>query len=209
MPDKLDFKKEYKDLYFPKAEPMLITVPPIPFLMVNGTGDPQGESYQSAMQILYSLTFTVKMSKMSGKTPAGYVDYVLPPLEGLWDCSAKGFDPDRSKWVWTSMIRLPGFVTQEVLAWAVREVSAKKPELDFSRARLQVYDEGLCVQIMHTGPYSTEQESIDKIARFIENNHLQDACGTERSHHEIYMSDPRKCAPERLKTVLRHPVIRK
>lgn len=206
MPDKLDFKKEYKDLYFPKAEPMLLTVPPIPYIMVDGIGDPGSESYQSAMQILYSLAFTIKMSKMGGKTPAGYVDYVVPPLEGLWDCSAKGFDPDRSKWVWTSIIRQPDFVTQAVFDGAVREASQKKPALDFSRARLQVYDEGVCVQVMHTGPYSTEQESIDKITRYIEGHHLQDACGTERRHHEIYMSDPRKSAPERLKTVLRHPV---
>lgn len=208
MNEKLDFKKEYRDLYLPGKKPALIDVPPMRFIMVDGVGDPDGESYKQAVQLLYALTFTIKMSKMGAMRPKGYIEYVVPPLEGLWDCGTKGFDPNRDQWSWTSMIRQPDFVTENVFDWAAGEVAKKKPELDVSKARLSIYEEKLSVQIMHHGPYSTEQESIDQIGAFIKENHLTDACGTDRRHHEIYLSDPRKSRPENLKTVLRHPVIR-
>lgn len=208
--DKLDFKKKYKDLYLPKDEPVLIQVPEMSFIMVTGEGAPESESYQNAVQILYSLTYTIKMSKMSGSQPEGYIDYVVPPLEGLWDsAAATGYDPNRDQWRWTSMIRQPDFVTQRVFEWACEQAAKKKPDLDFHRAQLMTYDEGLCVQMMHTGPYSTERASINRMQQFIEANGLIDCCGTERKHHEIYLKDPRKTAPEKLKTVLRHPVSKK
>ena len=209
MKQKLDFKKEYKDLYLPAATPVIIDVPPIQYFMVDGVGAPEGACYHEAMQILYSLSYTIKMSKMAGNTPENYRDFVVPPLEGLWDCAAEGFDPDRRRWKWTSMLRQPDFVTPAILEWACTEVRKKKPELDVSKARLALYKEGLCVQIMHIGPYSAEQRSIDKVMAFIRENGLVDQCGTERKHHEIYISDPRKTNPETLKTVLRHPVSRK
>jgi hypothetical protein len=209
MLEKLDYKKEYKDLYLPKGKPVFIHVPPINFIMVDGQGDPDGEEYHNAVGLLYALSFTIKMSKMGGNQPDGYFDYVVPPLEGLWDCGCDGFDPERrGSWIWTSMIRQPDFVTQEVFTWACEQAVKKKPEFDFTKARLETYNEGACVQIMHNGPFSTESASIEQIDRFIKENNYIDDCG-ERRHHEIYLSDPRKCAPERLKTVLRHPVRKK
>ena len=185
---------------------MTIEVPPIQYFMVDGKGAPESADYQEAMQILYSLSYTIKMSKMGGRTPENYRDFVVPPLEGLWDCGADGFAPDRNSWKWTSMLRQPDFVTPAVLEWACKEVQKKKPELNVGKARLEVYREGLCVQIMHIGPYSAEQESIDKLTAFIQKNGFVDQCGTERKHHEIYISDPRKANPAALKTVLRHPI---
>ncbi len=205
--EKLDFKKEYKDFYLPKSKPAFIQVPPISFVMVDGHGDPNGAEYQNAVSLLYALTFTIKMSKMSGNQPKGYFEYVVPPLEGLWNCDDGPFDlKRRDAWCWTSMIRQPDFVTPEVFNWACEEAAKKKKDLDFSKARFETYEEGMCVQILHIGPYSTEPESVAKIAEFITENGLMDDIGKKRRHHEIYLGDPRKTAPERLKTVLRHPV---
>lgn len=206
--DKLDFKKEYKDLYLPKQKPALVEVPPMRFLMVDGTGAPEDAAYQEAVQLLYSLAFTIKMSKMSGNQPEGYVEYVVPPLEGLWDCDAEGFQPDRHQWKWKSLLRQPDFVTDQVFAWACDEARKKKPGLDVGKVRLETYDEGLCVQLLHVGPYSEEQRSIDLLTAYIKEQGLVDQCGTRRWHHELYLGDPRRTAPERLKTVLRHPVAR-
>ena len=204
---KFDFKKEYKDLYLPKAAPALIDVPEMNFIMVNGSGDPAGESYQSAMQVLYSLTFTIKMSKMGGRQPEGYFDYVLPPLEGLWWSPEGELNlEERTGWQWISMIRQPDFVTPEVFDWAVRECREKKPEIDVSRARLERFTEGLCVQVMHVGPYAQERASMAKIGEFLAREGLVSEAGLLRKHHEIYLGDPRKTAPERLRTVLRTPV---
>lgn len=207
MLDKLDYKKEFKDLYMPKNTPSLIEVPSMNFILINGKGDPQQEEYQNAISVLYALTFTIKMSKMSGDQPEGYFEYVVPPLEGLWWCENGGFDfAKRDIWCWTSMIRQPEFVTKEVFEWAVGEGKRKKPELDMSQARFEQFTEGLCVQMMHIGPYSDEPESIEMMKKFVEESNLIDATGIERKHHEIYLSDPRKTAPEKLRTVLRHPV---
>lgn len=207
MSDKLDYKKEYKDLYLPKSEPVFIKVPPIPFIMVDGRGDPDGEEYHQAVELLYALTFTIKMSKMNGTQPEGYFEYVVPPLEGLWSCGDGPFQLSRrEEWQWTSMIRQPEFVTKEVFHHACELAAKKKPELDFSKARFEVYSEDACVQIMHIGPYSTELDSVVKMMEFMKQNGWQDDCGGPRFHHEIYLGDPRKTAPEKLKTVLRHPV---
>ncbi|MBD5146414.1 MAG: transcriptional regulator [Ruminococcus sp.] len=209
--EKLDYKKEYKDLYQPAAKPSLIDVPEMRFFAVDGAGDPNtSPAYAEAMEILYGLSFTVKMSKMSGTQPEGYFEYVVPPLEGLWFADGVSFDglnvSDKNKFKWVSMIRQPEFVTEKVFGWAKDILAKKKPQLDLSKARFMTFTEGLCVQIMHKGPYDSEPESIMKLKRFAEENGLTEDFSAERLHHEIYLSDPRKCAPERLRTVIRHPV---
>ncbi|WP_312642163.1 GyrI-like domain-containing protein [Hydrogenoanaerobacterium sp.] len=207
MNGKLDFKKQEKALYLPRGTPELVEVPPMQYLMLDGCGDPNGEQYKNAVEVLYAIAYTIKMSK---EHPQGWLDYTVPPLEGLWDCGCDGFELEkRQQWAWTSMIRQPDFVTQNVLRKAKETLAVKKPQLDTSGVRLSAYEEGLCVQLMHIGPYSTEQESIDKIAQFVAQNNLTDECGNDRRHHEIYLSDPRKAAPENLKTILRHPVAHK
>lgn len=207
MEEKLDFKKAYKDLYLPGTEPAMIEVPPIRAILVDGLGAPEGASYQEATQLLYSLSFTIKMSKMKGAQPQGYRDYVVPPLEGFWDMGDQPFDLSaREQWRWTSMIRQPEFVTREVFDWAVGEAAKKKPELDFARARLADVEEGLCVQSMHIGPYSEEPATMARLEAYIAGHSLVPDHSEQRRHHEIYLSDPRKTAPQRLKTVLRVPV---
>lgn len=209
--EKLDYKKEYKDLYQPAAKPSLIDVPEMSFFAVDGAGDPNtSPAYAEALEILYGLSFTVKMSKMNGTQPEGYFEYVVPPLEGLWFADGVSFDglnvSDKNKFRWASMIRQPEFVTEEVFAGAKEILAKKKPQLDLSKARFMTFTEGLCVQIMHKGSYDSEPESILKLKRFAEENGLSEDFSAERLHHEIYLSDPRKCAPERLRTVIRHPV---
>ncbi|MDU4697896.1 GyrI-like domain-containing protein [Paenibacillus rubinfantis] len=208
MGDKVDFKKKYKDLYLPGTEPMLVEVPPMLYLMVDGKGDPDGESYQLAVQKLYALSYGIKMSKMGEDKPDGYFEYVVPPLEGLWDSVTVGYDLNRNNWIWTSMIRQPDFVTEDLLDRVKEQTAKKKPELDLSDVRLSLFEEGLCVQILHIGPYRTEPESVARMAAFLEASGLTENFDDLRKHHEIYLSDPRKTAPEKMKTVLRHPVKR-
>ncbi len=205
--EKLDFKKEYKDLYLPKTKPMLIDVPAMTFMMVDGRGDPLHEEYRQAMEILYGLTFTIKMSKMTGERPEGYIEYVVPPLEGLWWNSKQTFNlHQRDGWLWTSMIRQPAFVTTPVFEWAVMQCRKKKPDVDYTKARLETFTEGECVQMMHIGPYSEEPATVEKLHAFIIEKGLKNMTGDVRKHHEIYLGDPRKTAPEKLKTVIRLPV---
>ncbi len=217
MEAKFDYKKEYKDLYLPKQKPMLIDVPAMNFIMVDGVGDPnQSAVFKEAMEILYGLSYAVKMSKMSGRQPTGYFEYVVPPSEGLWWLEGDNFDGkqlmDKSKFQWTLMIRQPEFVTDEVFHWAVEELKKKKPDLNVSKVRFESMTEGVCVQMMHIGPYETEPASIAQMEQFILDkgyvNAISDvlSSGQVRRHHEIYLGDPRKTAPESLKTVLRHPV---
>lgn len=213
---KLDYKKEYKDLYLPKTKGMLINIPAIPFLMVDGKGNPNDENgdYSKAMQIIYGITFTIKMSRKGSIMLEGYHDYVVPPLEGLWEMKdIEGMDYSRKEdLLWTSMIRLPDYVTDEVFAWACTEFCKKHPETDISSARMERFEEGLCAQIMHKGSYDDEPASLDKLHAFIEENGCcvdigsVAASGQIRKHHEIYLGDPRKSKPENLKTVLRIPV---
>ena len=212
MGEKLDFKKEYKGLYLPGKKPALVTVPPMRFLAADGTGAPEDPPYQETLQMLYTVTFTIKMSKLSGDMPAGYVDYVLPPLEGLWDAVPGELPADRHAWRWTSLLRVPEYVTEEVLAWAVEKAKGKHPALPWERLRLETLDEGLCVQAMHQGPYASEPETLARMHAFLDEQVLSDGCGTPgpqgiRRHHELYLSDPRRTAPEKLRTVLRHPVV--
>lgn len=207
---KLDYKKEYKDLYLPKTAPMVIDVPKMTFIMVNGKGnpnDPDGE-YQKAVELLYAITYTIKMSKMGNHVPDGYFEYVVPPLEGLWwmDEPSNFNFTEKDKYCWISMIRQPDFVTEEVFAWASREALNKKPHLQVDAARLEVYQEGLCVQCMHIGPYDDEVHTVEKIEAYIKEQGLENDMSEHRHHHEIYLSDPRKIDASKMKTVLRHPV---
>lgn len=216
---KLDYKKAYKDLYQPGTKPTLIEVPPIPFVMVAGTGDPNVEDgeYQRAMGILYAYAFTIKMSKMSGQQPEGYFDYVVPPLEGLWWTGETIFGGmsigDKSEFSWVSMIRQPDFVTPDVFAWATEEIARKKPKIDTTLARFGVFEEGLCAQVMHKGSYDDEPTTIVKLEAFIEEQgYVTDISDSEaafplaRRHHEIYLGDPRKAKPENRRTIIRHPI---
>lgn len=208
MNDKLDYKKEYKDLYMPKNKPGIINVPTMNFIMVDGKGNPNNnKDYQDSIEILYGLSFTIKMSKMKGMQPEGYFEYVVPPLEGLWWCEDGAFDFNkRDNWLWTSMIRQPDFVTEDVFHWACEEFAVKKPGLDVGKAVFKNLEEGLCVQMMHFGPFADEPLSVEQMHEFMTEKGLADMTGTERKHHEIYLSDPRKTEPNKLKTVLRHPV---
>lgn len=205
---KFDFKKEYKDLYQPKGGPSRIMVPPMQFIMVDGQGAPAGAAYQQAVEALYALSFTIKMSKLGPGRPAGYFDYVVPPLEGLWWSCGRGLDDGEPKenWFWTSMIRQPAFVTPSVFQWALEECRRKKPQVKLEGARLETLEEGLCVQMMHIGPYDGERETIRLMEAYMEQQGLRSAVGVQRKHHEIYLGDPRRTAPEKLRTVLRLPV---
>lgn len=207
----LDFKKEYKDLYLPKTKPVVIDVPQINFIMIDGKGNPNNNpEYQNAIQVLYALSYTIKMSVKKGNEPKDYFPYVVPPLEGLWWISEGEFSlAKRDNWLWTAMIRQPDFVTKEVFDWALAESILKKPELKFDNVRLEKFKEGLCVQSMHLGPYADEPTTVDIMHDFLSNNGYIDEVGSIRKHHEIYLSDPRKTPPEKLKTVLRHPIAKK
>lgn len=211
--EKVDFKKQEKEFYAPNTEPSIILVPEMNFLMVDGHGDPNEEAgeYKKAVELLYALSYTIKMDQKLR------FDYVVPPLEGLWwleDLSDMDFT-QKSKYCWTSMIRQPDFVSQELFETAKKAVQKKKPGLDVSKARLERFEEGHCVQCMHIGPYDKEPVTLDKIEHFINLNQLNNAIGSLtpdnkiRRHHEIYLSDPRKSNPETMKTILRHPITRK
>ena len=208
--DKIDYKKTEKHLYLPKNL-AIVEVPEMVFFAVDGRGDPNtSPDYREAMELLYGLSFTVKMSKMGGEEPAGYFEYVVPPLEGLWWTEEPGFDGrgdvDKSKFIWTSMSRKPDVVTEEVFAWAQKRLAKKKPELDVSKARFLRWEEGLCAHVLHVGPYDTEPETIHRLDDFLAGQgYATDFSGTRR-HHEIYLGDPRRTAPEKLRTVIRHPV---
>lgn len=208
--DKIDYKKTEKHLYLPKG-PAIVEVPEMVFIAVEGAGDPNtAPAYREAMELLYGLSFTIKMSKMGGETPAGYFDYVVPPLESLWWTDQPGFDGrgavDKSKFRWISLIRQPDFVTEEVFAWAQDVLARKKPGLDVSKARYWRWREGLCAHILHVGPYDSEPDTIDWMESFVEKQGYAPDFSEGRYHHEIYLGDPRRTAPERLRTVIRHPI---
>ena len=204
-----DFKKEYKEFYLPKNKPEIVTVPAANYIAVQGSGDPneEGGAYQSAIRILYAVAYTLKMSYKTGRKIDGFFEYVVPPLEGFWwQDGVAGVDyADKSSFHWISVIRLPDFVTREVFDWAVQEATAKKKK-DFSKVQFIHYDEGLCVQCMHVGSYDTEPETLEQMDAFAREQGYETDFTGHRRHHEIYLSDPRRTAPEKLKTVLRHPV---
>ena len=207
-----DFKKEYKEFYMPKGKPEIVTVPKANYIAVRGKGDPndEGGAYQQAVGILYAVAYTLKMSYKTDYRIEGFFDYVVPPLEGFWwQDGVGGIDySDKSTFNWISVIRLPDFVTQKDFDWATGEAEKKK-HLDCSKAEFLTIDEGLCVQIMYIGPFDDEPATVSMMnAYLLENGYENDFSGS-RLHHEIYLSDARKVAPEKWKTVIRHPIKRK
>lgn len=204
-----DYKKEYKEFYMPKNTPAIVDVPAMNYIAVRGHGDPNLEDgeYKQAIGLLYGIAFTIKMSKKSGRQIEGFFDYVVPPLEGFWwQEGVSGVDYSRKEdFNWISVIRLPDFVTREDFDWAVREAEAKK-KTDFSKVEFLTYDEGLCVQCMHIGPYDDEPSTVLRMHEFMEQQGYSLDITDQRLHHEIYLSDARKTAPDKLRTVIRHPV---
>ena len=207
-----DYKKEYKDLYQPKTTPTIVDVGEVQFIAVEGRGNPNEENgeYKRAIEVLYGVQYTIKMSKKGNTIPKGYFDYVVPPLEGFWWLeNGEEFSPEKkSNQQWISVIRLPEFVDEKVFEWACEEASKKK-KIDTTKAKLLKIKEGLCVQCLHIGAYDDEPTTLKLMNDFINENGLQLDINEARRHHEIYLSDPTKTEISKLKTVLRVPVKKK
>lgn len=205
-----DYKKEYKTLYLPKDMPSIVEVPSMQYAAVRGHGDPNepdGE-YGKAVAVLYGISYTIKMSYKGSRKIDGFFEYVVPPLEGFWwmEGGAPGVDyRNKSGFNWISIIRVPEFVTEEVFAWAKEEAQRKKG-IDTSLAELITVSEGLCVQCLHIGSYNEEPATVAKMDHYRMEQGYENDISDRRRHHEIYLSDPRKVSPERMKTVIRHPV---
>ena len=204
-----DFRKEYKEFYMSKSVPEIVTVPKANYIAVRGMGDPnqEGGAYQSAVSILYAVAYTLKMSYKTDYRIEGFFEYVVPPLEGFWwQEGIDGIDyGDKSTFHWISVIRLPEFVTKKDFDWAVEE-AARKKKLDCSLAEFLTIEEGLCVQIMHIGPFDHEPSTVALMDQYIAENGYANDMNETRLHHEIYLSDARKAAPEKWKTIIRHPI---
>lgn len=204
-----DFKKEYKEFYMSKRVPEIVTVPKANYIAVRGMGDPnqEGGAYQSAVSILYAVAYTLKMSYKTDYRIEGFFEYVVPPLEGFWwQEGVDGIDyGDKSTFHWISVIRLPEFVTKKDFDWAVEE-AARKKKLNCSLAEFLTIEEGLCVQIMHIGPFDNEPSTVALMDQYIAENGYANDMNENRLHHEIYLSDARKAAPEKWKTIIRHPI---
>ena len=204
-----DFKKEYREFYLPKGAPELVTVPAMNYIAVRGRGDPneEGGAYKQAIGVLYAVAYTLRMSGRSGRNIEGFFDYVVPPLEGFWrqEGREKFDNRDKAAFLWTSVIRLPDFVTEADFAWAVETASQKK-DLDCSAAEFLTVEEGLCVQMMYVGSYDSEARSIALMDGFLAEKGYAVDLSHLRLHHEIYLSDARRVPPERRKTVIRQPV---
>ena len=204
-----DFKKEYKEFYMPKNKPEIVIVPKANYIAVRGKGDPNEENgaYQQAISVLYAVAYTLKMSYKTDYKIKGFFEYVVSPLEGFWrqENTESADYTDKSAFNWISVIRLPDFITKEDFEWAV-ENAAKKKKIDCSAVEYMTVDEGLCVQIMHTGSYDDEPATVAVMDNYLEQNGYVNDINDSRQHHEIYLSDPRKSAPEKWKTVIRHPI---
>ena len=207
-----DYKKEYKEFYLPKKKPEIVTIPKMNYIAVKGCGDPNKEDgeYKNSISILYALAFTIKMSKLTDYRIEGYFDYVVPPLEGFWwQQGVTQIDYSRKDaFQWISVIRLPDFVSEKDFNWAKQQVKTKKG-IDCSNAQFLTIEEGLCVQIMHIGSYDDEPDTITLMDKFRKESGYINDCSNTRMHHEIYLSDARRVAPEKLKTVIRHPIRKK
>lgn len=204
-----DYKKEYREFYLPPQKPSVVTVPKANYLAVRGKGNPNDENgeYKQSIGLLYAIAFTVKMSYKGSHKIDGYFEYVVPPLEGFWWQDGGG-DIDyanKDGFNFISLMRLPEFVTKAEFDWAIKEATAKK-KADFSKVEYLTYDEGLCVQCMHVGAYDDEPATVASMHEYMRNNGYELDITDSRYHHEIYLSDPRKCAAEKLRTVLRHPI---
>ena len=204
-----DYKKEYKEFYMPPQNPTIVTIPPMNYIAVRGESNPNEEDgqYKQAIGLLYGIAYTIKMSKKSSRQIEGFFDYIVPPLEGFWwQDKLKGIDyAHKENFKWISLIRLPDFVTKTDLEWAVREATQKK-KLDFSKVEYLTYDEGLCVQCLHIGSYDDEPATVQLLHEYMEQQGYSLDIAENRFHHEIYLSDVRKVTPEKLKTVIRHPI---
>ncbi|MGN0498312.1 MAG: GyrI-like domain-containing protein [Acutalibacteraceae bacterium] len=204
-----DYKKEYKEFYMPKKTPSIVTVPKMNYIAVRGKGDPNAENseYKRSIELLYAIAFTIKMSYKGDYKIDGYFQYVVPPLEGFWwQEGVEGIDYSRKvEFNFISVIRLPDFVTKKDFIWAVEQASKKKGK-DFSSVEFLSVDEGLCVQCMHIGSYDNEPETIALMDNYARENGFEIDITDTRHHHEIYLSDPRRCDESRLKTVIRHPI---
>ena len=206
-----DFKKEYKEFYLPPERPEIVTVPRASYIAGRGSGDPNAPDgeYQRAIGVLYAVAYTLKMSYKTDHRIEGFFEYVVPPLEGFWwQEGMSGMDyKNKAALQWISVIRLPDFVTEADFAWAV-ETASRKKKLDCSKAEFLTVEEGLCVQIMHVGPFDDEPRSVALMDAYLRENGYENDLSAERLHHEIYLSDARKAAPEKWRTVIRHPIRR-
>lgn len=204
-----DYKKEYKEFYLPPIKPQILTIPSMNFIAVRGKGNPNEENgaYKESIGLLYGIAYAIKMSKMGKHKIEGYFDYVVPPLEGFWwQDGIYGVDyAHKETFQWISLIRLPEFVTKETFQWAIGEATEKK-QTDFSKVEFLTYEEGLCVQCMHIGPYDNEPETVQMMDHFAKEQGYVLDFTSGRYHHEMYLSDVRRCKPENLKTVIRHPI---
>ena len=204
-----DLKKEYKEFYMPKNKPEIVKIPPMNYVAVRGKGNPNVEcgDYQQAISILYAVAYTLKMSYKTDYKIEGFFEYVVPPLEGFWwQDNIKGIDySNKDTFNWISVIRLPDFITEKDFAWAV-QTATKKKKVDCSPAEFLTIDEGLCVQIMHQGSFDSEPATIALMEDYLKDQGYENDINEQRLHHEIYMSDARKVAPEKWKTVIRHPI---
>ena len=207
-----DYKKEYKEFYLPKNKPSIVEIPKMNFIAVRGKGDPNDENgdYKNTIGLLYAIAYTIKMSYKGTYTIDGFFEYVVPPLEGFWwQDGIKGMDYNsKDSLNFISLIRLPDFVTKKDFDWAIEEATKKK-KLDFSRVEFLTYNEGLCVQCMHIGSYDEEPITVELMHNYIKENGYELDITDKRYHHEIYLSDPRKCDTNKLKTVIRHPIRKK
>ncbi len=207
-----DFKKEYKEFYMPGNKPEIVNVPKVNYIAVRGKGDPneEGGAYRQAIGVLYAVAYTLKMSYKTDHKIEGFFEYVVPPLEGFWwQDGVEGVDyGNKDTFHWISVIRLPDFVTKEDFEWAV-ETASRKKKMDCSGAEFYTLEEGLCVQIMHIGPFDEEPATVAIMDAYLEANGYENELDGSRLHHEIYMSDARRVAPEKWKTVIRHPIKKK
>ena len=205
-----DYKKEYKEFYMPKNKPSIIEIPKMNYIAVRGEGNPNDENsaYKNSIGLLYAIAFTIKMSYKGTHKIDGYFEYVVPPLEGFWwqDGMKDSIDYNNKKQMkFISIIRLPDFITKEDFDWAVQEATNRK-KLDFSKVEFLTYNEGICVQCMHIGPYDGEPSTINLMHKYMIENGYELDINPNRFHHEIYLSDPRRCDVNKLKTVIRHPI---
>lgn len=205
-----DYKKEYKEFYMPKNKPSIVEIPKMNYIAVRGNGNPNDENseYKDSIGLLYAIAFTIKMSTKGTYKIEGYFDYVVPPLEGFWwqEGNKYGIDYNhKDKFNFISIIRLPDFVTKEDFEWAIQEATKKKKQ-DFSKVEFLTYNEGICVQCMHIGSYDNEPTTINLMHEYMIENGYELDINSNRLHHEIYLSDPRRCDVNKLKTVIRHPI---